>query len=249
MTDLLTKIDQRKARLDAHRPLSPALVERLREDINLRWTYHSNAIEGNTLTLMETKVVLEGITIGGKSVREHLEAINHREAILYLEELTQENQRLSELEIKGLHGIILKGIHDDYAGRYRDVNVRITGARHEPPHFLKVGEQMADFARWCQSEAQELHPVIRAAQVHADFVAIHPFIDGNGRISRLLMNLELMKVGYPAAVLPVERRLEYYQLLDQYSVDANHEPFETFIAELVLESFQTYFEALGIAPS
>lgn len=246
MTQLLTTIDEFKAQLDDHRPLSSALVERLREDINLRWTYHSNAIEGNTLTLMETKVVLEGITIGGKSVREHLEAINHREAILLLEELVKENQKLTEVEIKGLHGLILKGIHDDYAGRYRDVNVRITGARHTPPHFLKVEEQMADFANWCQHEAQELHPVIRAAKVHADFVAIHPFIDGNGRTSRLLMNLELMKAGYPTAILPVERRLEYYQLLDQYSVDSHHEPFETFIAELVLESFDTYFEALGI---
>lgn len=246
MTSLLTKIDQRKAQLDAHRPLSPALVERLRDDLNLRWTYHSNAIEGNTLTLMETKVVLEGVTIGGKTVQEHLEALNHREAIFLLDELVRENTPLREGDLKQIHALILKGIHDDYAGRYRDVNVRITGARHEPPPLLKVTEQMAAFVQWCQNEAADLHPVIRSAKVHADFVAIHPFIDGNGRTSRLLMNLELMKSGYPPAILPVERRLEYYQLPDQYSVDDSCAPFETFIAELVLDSFTPYFEALGI---
>ncbi|WP_035616169.1 Fic family protein [Haloferula sp. BvORR071] len=239
-------IDQLKATLDQHRPLDPAIVANLREDLIVRWTYHSNAIEGNTLTLRETKVALEGITIGGKSLREHLEAVNHRDAILLLEDLVREAGPLSEWTIKSLHHLILKGIDDDNAGRYRSVNVRIAGAEHLPPDQVVVPELMERFIAWYQDEATDLHPVERAARVHSDFVKIHPFADGNGRTSRLLMNLELLKAGYPAAVLPVERRLDYYAALDRDHVHGDPGPFLDLISDIVKESFRPYFHALGI---
>ena len=233
------EIDALKVTLDQHRPLDPAIVANLREDLIVRWTYHSNAIEGNTLTLRETKVALEGITIGGKSLREHLEAVNHRDAILLLEELVQKNEPLDEWTIKSLHHLILKGINDDK-------NVRISGAEHLPPDQLVVPELMEKFIAWYRGEAMALHPVERAARVHSDFVKIHPFVDGNGRTSRLLMNLELLKSGYPAAVLPVERRLEYYAALDQDHAHNNPEPFVALIADIVKESFIPYFHSLGL---
>lgn len=239
-------LDSLKATLDQHRPLDPAIVRNLREDLIVRWTYHSNAIEGNTLTLQETKVALEGITIGGKSIREHLEAVNHKNAILLLEELVKKNEPLTEWTIKSLHQLILKGIDDDNAGRYRTVNVRISGAGHLPPDQMVVPELMEKFIKWYHDEAQALHPVERAARVHSDFVKIHPFVDGNGRTSRLLMNLELMKAGYPPAVLPVELRLAYYTFLDSDHVHGDKEPFVDMIAQIVKEGFHPYFHALGL---
>lgn len=241
-----TEIDRLKAALDQRRPLDRVIVRNLRDDLIVRWTYHSNAIEGNTLTLRETKVVLEGITIGGKTVREHLEAMNHREAIFLLEELVQRNGPITEWDIRGLHQIILKSIEPENAGRYRTVNVRIAGAEHLPPDQLRVPELMEQFATWWQTAAPALHPVERAARVHADFVKIHPFTDGNGRTSRLLMNLELMKAGYPAAVLPVERRLSYYEALDTAHCQGDYEPFVRLIGEVVRESFRPYWHALGL---
>jgi len=240
------EIDRLKATLDAHRPLDPAVVRNLREDLIVRWTYHSNAIEGNTLTLRETKVALEGITVGGKSLREHLEAVNHRDAILLLEDLVTKAEPLTEWTIKSLHQLILKGIDDNNAGRYRTVNVRIAGAGHLPPDQLVVPELMERFIAWYRAEAMALHPVERAAHVHSDFVKIHPFVDGNGRTARLLMNLELMKAGFPAAVLPVESRLDYYAFLDADHVSGNMEPFVQQIAGIVKESFRPYFHALSL---
>ncbi len=239
-------LDHLKVTLDQHRPLDPAIVRNLREDLIVRWTYHSNAIEGNTLTLQETKVALEGITIGGKSIREHLEAVNHKNAILLLEDLVQKNEPLTEWTIKSLHQLILKGIDDDNAGRYRTVNVRISGAEHLPPDQVRVPELMESFITWYQTEAMALHPVERAARVHSDFVKIHPFADGNGRTSRLLMNLELLKAGYPPAVLPVERRLAYYMALDADHVRGEKEGFVDMVAEIVREGFRPYFHALSL---
>ncbi len=239
-------IDRLKATLDQHRPLNPAIVRNLREDLIVRWTYHSNAIEGNTLTLQETKVALEGITIGGKSIREHLEAVNHMNAILLLEEMVQKDEPLTEWTIKSLHQLILKGIDDDNAGRYRTVNVRISGAEHLPPDQVRVPELMEQFISWYQTEGMALHPVERAARVHSDFVKIHPFVDGNGRTSRLLMNLELLKAGFPPAVLPVDRRLAYYIALDADHVRGETEGFVTMVGEIVKEGFRPYFHALGL---
>jgi Fic family protein len=242
---MFDQLDHLKSRLDALRPLPVSVVRNLHEDLVVRWTYHSNAIEGNTLTLQETKVVLEGITIGGRSLREHLEAINHREAIRFLETLVNEDDILRETDIKSLHSLILRGIDDTNAGIYRNVNVRISGARHMPPDFLHVPELMHAFATWCQAEAAALHPVERAARVHSDFVKIHPFVDGNGRTSRLLMNLELLKSGFPPVVLPVERRLAYYEALDRAHVNEDFQPFVSLITEQAVLAFEPYFHAVG----
>lgn len=239
-------IDDLKAKLDQHRPLSPAIVKNLHEDLILRWTYHSNAIEGNTLTLLETKVVLEGITVGGKALREHFEAINHRDAILYVEDIIKKQEPFSERQIRNIHQLILKNIDDENAGRYRQQNVLISGATTNPPDHTLLNDKMAQFIDWYNQEAHKLHPVERAAKVHADFVGIHPFIDGNGRTSRLLMNLELIKAGYPPSVITVENRLAYYEALDQWMAYGNTEPFINLIAGVVLDGFKPYQTVLGI---
>ena len=239
-------IDDLKAKLDQHRPLSPAIVKNLHEDIILRWTYHSNAIEGNTLTLLETKVVLEGITVGGKALREHFEAINHRDAILYVEDIIKKQEPFSEWQIRNIHQLILKNIDDENAGRYRQQNVLISGATTNPPDHTLLNDKMAQFIDWYNTEAHKLHPIERAAKVHADFVSIHPFVDGNGRTSRLLMNLELMKAGYPPSVITVDNRLAYYEALDQWMAYGNSEPFNNLVAAVVLEGFKPYQTVLGI---
>ena len=239
-------IDDLKAKLDQHRPLSPAIVKNLHEDLILRWTYHSNAIEGNTLTLLETKVVLEGITVGGKALREHFEAINHRDAILYVEDIIKKQEPFSEWQIRNIHQLILKNIDDENAGRYRQQNVLISGATTNPPDHTLLNDKMAQFIDWYNTDAHTLRPIERAAKVHADFVGIHPFIDGNGRTSRLLMNLELMKAGYPPSVITVENRLAYYEALDQWMAYGNSEPFNNLVAAVVLEGFKPYQTVLGI---
>lgn len=239
-------IDCLKATLDQHRPLDPAIVRNLREDLIVRWTYHSNAIENNSHTLAETLMVLQGTVVGGKRVHELLEVLNHRDAILRVEELVKRNEPLGENAIRSIHQLILKGINDANAGNYRTVNVRIGGAGHVPPDQFLVPELMERFIAWYREEAMKLHPVERAARVHSDFVKIHPFVDGNGRTSRLLMNWELMKSGYPAAVLPVARRFEYYRALDQDQVHGNPEPFYQLVEDAVREGFRPVFEALNL---
>jgi len=239
------KLDALKNRLDAHRPLNQDIIKNLREDLILRWTYHSNAIEGNTLTLNETKVALEGITIGGKSLREHFEAINHKEAILFVESLVQKDEELSEYSIKSLHALILKNIDDKNAGSYRNINVLISGATHRPPSNIEVASRMEAFINWYRAEAKKLHPIERACRVHVDFVGIHPFTDGNGRTSRLLMNFELMKWGFPPVVLKVENRLSYYDALDKAHTLGDYEPFMALVCEIVEESFEVYWFVLG----
>ncbi|TYT74673.1 Fic family protein [Desulfobotulus mexicanus] len=242
------KLDKLKQKLDAFRPLPPEIVSNLHEDLVLRWTYHSNAIEGNTLTLKETKVALEGITIGGKTMREHFEVINHREAIFFVEDLVRKNETLSEWQITSIHQLILKNIDDRNAGTYRKTNVIISGADHIPPDAVQVQNEMQDFIHWYQTGAKSLHPVERAARVHADFVKIHPFVDGNGRTSRLLMNLELMKSGFPPVILPVEKRLEYYEALDTAHTKNNYDPFLILIGDIVESGFRPYWHALGVNP-
>lgn len=241
-----TKLDKLKQKLDSFRPLPPEIVNNLHEDLVLRWTYNSNAIEGNTLTLKETKVALEGITVGGKTMREHFEAINHREAIYFVEELVKKNEPLSEWQIKSIHQLILKNIDDKNAGAYRKTNVIISGAEHTPPDALHVADEMAKFIGWYKTKALFFHPVELAARVHTDFVKIHPFTDGNGRTARLLMNLELMKAGFPPVVLPVEKRLEYYETLDAAHIKGAYQPFLSLVCEIVEAGFKPYWHALGI---
>jgi Fic family protein len=242
----LRELDLLKQRLDALRPLPREAVQNLRDVLVVNWTYHSNAIEGNSLTLLETRVVLEGITVGGKLLREHFEAINHRDAIYYVEDVVHKAEPLSEWQIRNLHRLVLKNINDDNAGVYRKVNVAIAGARHRPPGLLLVPEQMRDLMRWYDTESADLHPILRAARLHVDFVKIHPFVDGNGRTARLLLNLELLKAGYPPIVLPVERRLAYYAALDAAHVDGDLAPFIDLVADCMQQAFEHYWFVLGV---
>jgi Fic family protein len=242
----LIDLDELKTKLDALRPLPQAALRNLHEELVLRWTYHSNAIEGNTLTLMETKVVLEGITVGGKLLREHFEAINHRDAILYVQDIIHRAEPLSEWQIRNIHQLILKNIDADNAGRYRQLNVTIAGARHVPPDMLQVPQQMAALLEWYATSATALHPVERASKLHLEFVKIHPFVDGNGRTARLLLNFELMKAGFPPIVLPVECRLAYYEALDTAHVHGDEAPFLALVADCAREAFAPYWHIFGI---
>lgn len=241
-----SQLDNLKARLDALRPLPAEVAANLHEDLVLRWTYHSNAIEGNTLTLLETKVALEGITVGGKTLREHLEATNHRDAIAYVEAVVRDEEPFSAVMIRTVHALILKNIDDANAGVWRKYNVTISGARHVPPESAAVPGLMDEFVAWHQGPGAALHPVERAARSHSEFLKVHPFSDGNGRTARLLMNLDLMRAGYPPMVLPVERRLEYYEALDRAHVDGEYAPFLGMIRGLAAGAFAPYWRALGV---
>lgn len=237
------EVDQIKRELDNKRPIPKETLKSLEESINLEWTYNSNGIEGNTLTLRETQVVLEGITVGGKSIKEHLEAINHEKAILYLNDLLKENNPISEWNIKGIHQLVLKDIDDENAGRYRRENVTIKGATHIPPDYLKVPELMEklvlNYENW-----NNFHPIIQAALLHGELVKIHPFVDGNGRTSRLLMNLDLMNHGFNPVIIKKEDRLEYYESLDKAHTTGDYTDFVKLITKLEIEMLKKYLKLL-----
>lgn len=241
------QLDKLKAKLDAYRPLPTQIAAQIREDNCIRFTYHSNAIEGNTLTIYETKAVLEdGITISGKTMREHLEALGHSYALDYLEHLVQQQEPLTERIFKELHNIILRDIDRKNAGTYRKVNVLITGETHVPPPVIDVQSKMDIFFAWYVSARHSLHPLELAARIHTGFVNIHPFTDGNGRTARLIMNLELMKAGFPTVIIPVEARHLYYQNLDLAATQGDYTPFIAQLAALSIQSFDNYWNLLGI---
>ena len=237
------EVDSLKNELDNKRPIPKETLKSLRESINLEWTYNSNGIEGNTLTLRETQVVLEGITVGGKSIKEHLEAINHEKAILFLDDLVKDNEPISEWNIKNIHQLILKDIDNENAGRYRKENVTIKGATHIPPDYLKVSELMEKliltYNTW-----NEYHPIIQAALLHGELVKIHPFVDGNGRTSRLLMNLVLMNNGYNPVIIKKESRLKYYEALDKAHTTGDYTDFVKLVNKLEIEMLKKYLELL-----
>jgi len=241
---LLSRILKKKKQLDAARPLPKHTLRTLQEKLFLEWTYNSNAIEGNTLTLNETKVVLEGITVGGKTLREHLEVINHRDAIRYVEEIIIEQEPLSAWQIKNIHRLVLKGINDAYAGVYREEQVFISGAEHVPPAALLIQEKMEKMMGWYINEGANLYTIERGAMLHAIFVGIHPFIDGNGRTARLLLNLELMKDGYPPVIIKVENRLAYYEALDTAHTTKDYRDFISLVEAAVEDSLDLYLQAL-----
>lgn len=243
----IESVDRLKAKVDQHRPIPKHSLKSLRDKLALEWTYHSNGIEGNTLTLRETKVVLEGITVGGKSIREHLEARNHGDAIEFLEEIVSKGEPVDQWQIKNLHGLVLKGIDDAEAGRYRSENVAISGASTTPPSFLHLDEEMTSLIEWYMS-ASDTHPIRRAAELHTRFVEIHPFIDGNGRTGRLLMNFELMKSGYPPAILLKEDRLRYYDALDEACLTKDYSQITALVADACQRSLDAYLEVLDPAP-
>ncbi|MBN2796522.1 MAG: Fic family protein [Clostridia bacterium] len=237
-------IDELKEKTDKHRPLSKNLAKSLHEKLIIEWTYNSNAIEGNTLTMSETKVVLEGITIGGKSMREHLEAINHREAILFVEDLIKHNEKLSEWNIKQLHALILKEIDNENAGVYRRENVLIGGAVHIPPKYYELDNLMMKLVDEYEREWKTLHPVVKSVLLHGEFVKIHPFIDGNGRTARLLLNFELMRSGYAPIIIKNTQRANYYDFLDLAHTTKNYAPFIELVSNLVVESEELWLSIL-----
>ena len=243
---LFKVIDGLKNKLDQKRPLSDLMSKNLQEYIILHWTYHSNAIEGNALRLLETKVVLEGIAVGGKKLKDHFEVINHRDAIYYVEDIIKKEEPFSEWQICNIHQLILKNIDDDNAGRYRQQNVLISGTTNTPPDYTLLNDKMAQLVDWYNTQADLMHPIERAAKVYADFVGIHPFIDGNGCISRLLLNLELLKAGYPPCVITVENYLAYHEALDQWMAYGKTKPFIQLVADAVLEGFKPYQVVIGL---
>ncbi len=240
---LLTRIDEGKKLIDKFRPLPPVVLARLKRQFMLEWTFNSNAIEGNTLTLKETIIVLEeGLTIGSKSFKEHLEVINHKEAIAFVEELAESKTKITERNIREIHSLILKDIDPKYAGRYRDIQVRITGAKHVPPDPLQVPVAMRKFAQTMLKKSKS-HPVEQAALAHLDLVGIHPFVDGNGRTSRLLMNLILMKQGYFPAIILKNDRKRYYDTLDK-GHNGKPDDFIFFVGRAMERTIYLYLEAI-----
>lgn len=237
-------IDSLKEAINRYRPFSKSLANSLHEKLIVEWTYNTNAIEGNTLTLSETKVVLEGITIGGKSMVEHLETINHREAILFVEDLISNKESLSEWNIKNIHALILREIDNLNAGKYRTENVVISGAKHLPPKHYEVSYLMQKLISEYQNDWQKYHPVIRATLLHGEFVKIHPFIDGNGRTSRLLLNFELMRNGYTPIIIKNENRSKYYDVIDLAHTTMNYGLFIKFVSDLVIESEKLWLSVL-----
>lgn len=240
---MFESVDHLNQQLNALRPLPPHTLASLHEQLVLEWTFNSNAIEGNTLTLKETKVVLEGITIGGKAIREHFEAINHSEAIGYVEAVVADQEPFSEHLVKSIHQLILKNIDNTNAGRYRQENVVISGAEHTPPSHVLVSEQMQNLVKWYQNF--EGHPLERAARLHVDFVKIHPFIDGNGRTARLLMNFDLIKSGYQPVIFKASDRLTYYEALDKAHTSNNYDDFFAMTAKAEEVAIKTVLRIVG----
>ena len=243
---LYKRIKEKKKRLDSLRPLPESALLKLKEQFAIEMTYHSNAIEGNTLTLRETQLVIqEGLTIAGKSLREHLEAVNHKEAIDFLEDLVKEKKPITETLIRQIHFLVLTKINDREAGKYRSVQVRITGTSYLPPQAFEVPSLMGAFMKWLKRNWQKTNPIELASLVHFKLVHIHPFIDGNGRTARLLTNLILMQKGYPPAIILKADRKKYYRVLDQAHRE-NFAPFVNFVARSVEGSLNLYLDAFEV---
>lgn len=243
----IAHIDKLKSWLDSFRPLSADVVRELKKYYDVKFTYHTNAIEGSTLTQSETELILEkGITVGGKTLVEHLEAVGHKDAIDYVESLAQINTPIREREVKDIHHLILKSVDSMDAGRYRMLDVRAAGTGHTYPAFYLVNELMEQFFLWLESEeAKELHPVALAAEVHFRFVAIHPFKDGNGRTAHLLMNLVLLRHGYPVAVISNANRSQYIDSLIYAQENGND---TNKLLEIILDAAEeTFVDYLRVA--
>lgn len=251
LDDKLIKLTEKKQKLDKYRPFRKELVQNLQEWFDVELTYTSNAIEGNTLSRMETALVIEkGITVEGKSVREHLEAINHKQALVLIRKLVDKGRKfIKEEDILYIHSLILKGINDQWAGRYRQVPVRIAGASVIFPNYMKVPTLMKDFMKWLQTIAGE-HPVKIASDAHYKLVSIHPWVDGNGRTSRLLMNLILLQHDYPPAIIKKEERRRYVQSIEEAQLGGSLEKFYDLIIEAENRTLDIYLSAVrGKSPT
>ena len=238
---LLALIDKNKKELDSRRPFTEGEMKRLNEEFTVEYTYDSNAIEGNTLTLRETDLVLRGLTIDGKPLKDHMEAVGHKEAFEFVSELVKQNEPLSERIIKQIHFLVLVGNKDD-RGVYRKVPVRIMGAKHEPVQPYMIEPKMEELLKKLM-EGKE-HIITKLARFHIEFEGIHPFIDGNGRTGRLLVNLELMKAGYPPIDIKFTDRMEYYKAFDEYHEKNNLSAMEKLFAGYVNSRLDMYLKIL-----
>lgn len=244
--NLQNRIEEKLKELNKFRPLSSSAVEKLQRQFQIEMTYNSNAIEGNSLTLKETFLVInEGLTIKGKPLKDHLEAKNHQEALEYLYGLIEkgEQQTISEQFIRNLHQLVTQETDKEWAGRYRNSNVIIAGADHIPPDAINVPPEMGKLMDWLKQNKKKLHIIELAALFHHKLVYIHPFFDGNGRVARLAMNLLLMQVGYPLVIILKNDRKKYYRVLSQADKD-NVVPFIRFIAQAVSRSLDIYLKIL-----
>jgi Fic family protein len=239
----LERILHKKKALDKLRPLPSYALKGIKNSMMLEWTYNSNSIEGNTLTLQETKLVIEeGFTIKGKSLREHFEAVNHQEAIEFVESLVSKKYTLSDRDILKVHELVLQKIEKDFAGRYRTSGVRISGANFVPPNALKVDTLMEELIGWVNTT--ELDIIVRAAIFHHRFVWIHPFFDGNGRTVRLVFNLLLMKEGYPPAIILKNDRKKYYDALNAAN-NGNYSKLLLLVMQALERSIDIYLSSLN----
>lgn len=236
---LLDIIDRKKAELDKRRPLTEGEVQRLNEQFITEYTYNSNAIEGNTLTLRETDLVLRGLTIDKKPLREHLEVVGHKEAFDFVLELVKDNRSLTESVIKQIHYLVLSDKKDD-RGVYRRIPVRIMGATHELVQPYLIAPKMEQLLIKYQDSTE--HIATKMARFHIEYESIHPFIDGNGRSGRLLVNLELMKAGFPPIDIKFTDRISYYNAFDEYHSNNNLGAMETLFAKYINERLNMYLQ-------
>ena len=244
MNELLSKIDELQKQINERRPLGRETVLSIQNYYRIGLTWSSNAIEGNTLTLQETAMVLEGVTIDQKPLKEHLEIIGHRDAFQYVESLVSDKVVFSEYIIKNIHSLVLMDRPED-KGTFRRIPVRIMGAFHEPPQPYMVEPMMNELLLNHSQRKNKMHLVEAVALFHLDFEGIHPFIDGNGRTGRLLINLELMQHGYPAIDVKFSDRRKYYQAFDEYYRNQNELPMVEMVAGYVNERLEKYLELLG----
>ena len=245
--EIMNRLDEKLLRLNSFRPLPPAIVSKLQKQFELEMTYNSNAIEGNSLTLKETFLVVnEGLTIKGKPLKDHLEAKGHTEALEYLYDIVSkgnQNPLLTERLIREFNEIVMRDIDREWAGKYRNSNVIIGGATHTPPEAFEVPQLMHELISWVNSVGPNLHPVELAAVFHHRLVYIHPFFDGNGRTTRLAMNVVLLQAGFPLVVILKNDRRRYYRLLGEAD-KGKTTLFSTFIAQAVQRSLDIYLKVL-----
>lgn len=239
---IFAKIDKLKDILSQRRPLTQGELKRLHEEFMIEFTYDSNAIEGNTLTLQETAMVLEGITIDTKPLKDHLEVVGHKDAFEYVQRIISEKVDFSERVIKDIHTLVLMDRPDD-RGRYRQIPVRIMGASHEPPQPYLVPIQMEQLLHDLKKE--QLHPIEATALFHLKFEGIHPFIDGNGRTGRLILNFMLMQNGYPPINVKFADRRKYYGGFEEYYKNGDHSPMVKMIAKYVEEQLALYLHIIS----
>jgi len=242
----IERVEGKLKKLNAMRPLPESQVKKLQDKMRLEMTYNSNAIEGNSLSLKETYLVVnEGLTVKGKSLKDHLEAKDHHEALDYLYDLVEHDKRhtISQRLIRSLHQIIMQETDKEWAGSYRDANVIIGGATHTPPDALDVPRKMEELIKWISENKKNLHNIELSALLHHKLVYIHPFFDGNGRTSRLAMNILLMQYGFPMVVILKNDRKRYYNVLNRAD-NGDYEPLIKFILRNVERSLDIYLKTL-----